>query len=141
MGSNGQVFSLDLIIAVVVFIATFLAFYGFITYILVEPEEKVLARESEHVATAIGTAGKQQVIGAQQLQLDKLIEIGGMPEEEHKHELGVKNDFCLYLEDEQGNLVVLPTGKTSIGNEKAVLRLSNGTNVQEIPCGQTLSPR
>lgn len=123
---------MDLIMATVLFIAIFGAFYGFITYIIIEPEEKMLAREGQQVVTSLSAKNSTtQIIEAEELDMQKIEELVKQDYPQLKGQLGLKNDFCIYIEDEDGNLVKMGVN-TSIGNAKAML---NRTGVGETPCG------
>ncbi len=124
---------MDLIMATVLFIAIFGAFYGFITYIIVEPEEKMLAREGQQVVTSLSAKeSTTQIIEAEELDIQKIEELVKQDYPQLKGQLGLKNDFCIYIEDEDGKLVKMGAN-TSIGNAKATLTLGN----KEISCGGT----
>lgn len=131
---RAQVFSMDLIIAVVLFITSFAALYGFITYLLVEPEEQSLSREGQVVATAIAAQGsKVQFVDAQQINVTKLEDLSEKTYDEIKGELGTHHNFCLYIEDEEGKLVTLSNGKKSLGNKDAMLKIEG--QAEPVPCG------
>lgn len=123
---------MDLIMATVLFIAIFGAFYGFITYIIVEPEEKMLAREGQQVVTSLSAKDSTtQIIEAEELDIQKIEELVKQDYPQLKGQLGLKNDFCIYIEDEDGKLVKMGN-KNSIGNDKAKLNLEG---VGEKNCG------
>ncbi len=125
---------MDLIIAVVLFITSFAALYGFITYLLVEPEEQSLSREGQVVATAIAAQGsKVQFVDAQQINVTKLEDLSEKTYDEIKGELGTHHNFCLYIEDEEGKLVTLSNGKKSLGNKDAMLKIEG--QAEPVPCG------
>lgn len=127
---------MDLIIATVLFALVFAGFYGFVTSLLVEPEDRSLAQQAALIGAALSERRSPlQVIDAQQIDITKLGNISDLQYNELKAKLGIKDDFCLYFEDGQGNLVEISPGKKSIGKgtlgDNAVLI----TGGKEIPCG------
>jgi len=61
-------------------------------------------------------------------QEEILAKISGMSYKELKDSLNVENDFCIYFEDESGNLVEVKDGLRSVGSDAIVI---NGR-----PCGE-----
>jgi len=53
--------------------------------------------------------------------------LDGMEYDDVKESLGIKNDFCLYFEDEQGNIVQVDHISRGIGYNKI--------HVSGMPCG------
>lgn len=125
---------MDLVIATVLFIGVFVAFYGFITYLVEEPEDKVLAREGNQVATALAREDSvTQIIENQELNASKLEELAGQKYDDIKGEIGVKKEFCIYIEDENGNLIKVKGDKSSFGSSDAELVIDGS---KTIPCGE-----
>lgn len=134
---RAQIFALDLIMATVLFIAIFAAFYGFLAYMVAEPEDKVLVRQGQQVVSALDTEGSPaNVIDAQELNVTKLEDLTGKDYDTLRAELGLRDNFCLYIEDDEGNLVQMSDAKLSQGSQKATLKLTDGETEKEISCGQ-----
>jgi len=62
------------------------------------------------------------------LQEEILTRISGMSYKELKDSLNVENDFCIYFEDEDGNLVEVKDGLRSVG--------SDAIFIDGRPCGE-----
>jgi len=58
---------------------------------------------------------------------EKVRMLDGMEYDDVKESLGIKNDFCLYFEDEQGNIVQVDHISRGIGYNKI--------HVSGMPCG------
>lgn len=138
MGGRGQNWSLDLIIGVVIFLLAIGVIYSLLSN---KSREDVapLRIESEVIATKLTTpeaATSDEMIVAtdNQLDIEKLQELTKYPGgyDALKEELGVQNDFCIYLQDENGNVIYIEgdDGKyTGIGPGSPELNLSG------VPCG------
>lgn len=130
---RGQAFAMDLVIATVLFIGVFVAFYGFVTYLVEEPEDKVLAREGNQVATALARENSiTQIIVDQELNVSKLDEFAKQEYDIVRGEIGVKKEFCIYLEDDEGNLIQISDDKKSFGSKDAELTIEGSFN--PVPC-------
>ncbi len=58
---------------------------------------------------------------------------------ELKSLLGVFDDFCVYMVDEQGNIILLDSENSSnFGSEKAVLSYTDDTGTYEFKCNQNI---
>jgi hypothetical protein len=89
--------------------------------------------ESEVIAVKLSNDPLLRVTEENQLNIQKLNNLTTLGYEQLRTQLGVKNEFCIYLEDEQGNVVYIINGTnkyTGIGSGSAELNIS-GT-----PCGQ-----
>lgn len=143
MGARGQSWSMDLIIGVVIFLLAIGVIYAVLTS---KAKEDItpLRIESEVVATKLTNSESTQtnelnVIKNNQLDIDKLSALTvkvQTPEgyEALKAQLGIKNNFCIVLLDERGNVVYLTdaTGKNYTGIGPS----DNNFNISGIPCGQ-----
>ena len=129
---RGQAWSLDLVFGVLIFMLA----VGVIYALLMSKDKDTstpLRIESEVIATKLATDPLLAVATDNQLDAAKLSTMTGVDYETLRNEMGVKNEFCIYLEDDQGNLVYIINGTnkyTGIGSGSADLNIS-GT-----PCGQ-----
>ncbi len=129
---------MDLIIGVVIFLLAVGVIYAVLTS-KVKEDTTPLRVESEAVATKLTTAEATQnndILVAQNNQLD-ILKLGSLTQEDYaklKKELGVSNDFCIYLLDEKGNLVYLTD---SSGNKKytGIGPGDSKFNISGTPCG------
>ena len=141
MNGRGQSWSMDLIIGVVIFLLAIGVIYAVLTSKAKE-DTTPLRLESEAVATKLTTtdaAQNKDILVAQNNQLDinKLNNLTQEDYEKLKKELGVTNDFCIYLLDEKGNLVYLTT---SSGNYTGIGPADSKFNISGVPCGKKITP-
>src|SRR3989338_4097353 len=104
---QGQSWSFDVTIGVVIFLITFLSIFAFINQQQGGNLKKV-QEESEYVIGQL----KAENSPLQIVQDKKVNEsgLGGMSStsyEELKGKAGVKNDFCIYFENAEGNVVLI----------------------------------
>ena len=135
---NAQSWSIDLIIGVIIFMLVIAIFYALLSSKhssvvpgLDDDARLVTAKLSGNDISSLGLI-KDGIVN--QERYDELCD---MPYDELKAELGVENDFCIYFEDADGN--VLPCGSSSpqragIGNGKDIIIGDN-----DIKCGSLIS--
>ena len=118
---QGQTWSIDAVVAVVIFIlAAMLMFY------LLGPagndrSAARLASEAEKLPGVLSASSNLSVIFVHGSKVDvtKLGEIINLTYSHLKSLLGMESDFCIYFEDEKGNLVPTTGGKVGIGSPLA----------------------
>jgi len=117
---KGQSWSIDLIIAVIVFMLIIAVFYALISS---RGDSGIDALEQDadtakSKITSHDTLGTVNFIQDGEIDGEKLrLMCDTMSYEDIRAQLGIENDFCLYLEDPNGNLI--PCGlsnKAGIGN-------------------------
>lgn len=117
---RGQTFSTDALIAVVLFfMAAIMLFY------LSEPaadsrQAGKLQRDSESLILALSSEQNTSAVFIKGAKIDtgKLDATVNLSYESLKNQLGVDSDFCVYFEDEQGNIVPIK-GKMGVGSPLA----------------------
>ena len=124
---KSQAFSMDIMIAVIIFIGTIFIFYSIISG---GEESKIDELEDdasivmENVATEDSAVRITEGMAVDQEKLEDLLQ---MEYSEIKEKLRVENDFCIFLEDEEGNIIYLEAGQPGIGSDKI--------KVSDVPCG------
>jgi hypothetical protein len=127
---------MDLVIGVLVFMVTI----GIIFSLLGNREKTDTAPlriESEVVATKLTSDAALHVAQDNQLEMDKLTSLAQLANTNYetlKKEFGIKNEFCVYLQDDEGKLVYIdgPGGEKYTGIGSGSLEL----NISGIPCGK-----
>ena len=123
---SSQAFSMDIMLAVIIFIGTVLFFYAILNTTQSSKADE-LQNDASKVLTDLlsGNPGVKitdgNIINATKLE-ELLGNYSGV-----KGKLQVKNDFCIYFEDEDGNVIYINSTYTGIG--------SGIINVSNIPCG------
>lgn len=136
---KGQVWSLDLVIGMLVFLLAVGTIYSFLN-VRTGKDPTPLRIESEVVATALTTGTDDpglKVADQNQLDMNRLGTLAAEAEVNYtqlKRRLGIDHDFCIYLQDEEGNLIYVKdtSGNTyaGIGSRTGELNLTDDT-----PCG------
>lgn len=133
---------MDLIIGVLVFMLAIGVVYSLLTG---QQQEDVapLRIESEVVATKLTSDQSLKVADSNKLDMSKLSSLATLAEQNYtelKKELGIEHEFCIYVQDEEGNLIYIDAGSgerfTGVGSGTSDVNLSN------VPCGRrcTLAP-
>lgn len=131
--AQGQAWATDLIIAAVIFVLVVAIFYS-----LMSKEDKggteELEIEAKNLASQLDSStsdGKYIIIKNGEIDEKNLQKIYGTDYEELKSDLQIKGEFCIFIEDSEGNLIPVDMPaegeKLSMGNE--------ALNVGNRPCG------
>jgi hypothetical protein len=123
---KAQIWSIDVLLALVIFVAIILIFYT-----TINSKQSPGLKEMQIEATSVkATLEKNALIGfinSDKIDSAKLQIFNNRVEsdyEEVKEELGLRGDFCIFYEDEEGNLIPMDD-KIGIGNSTEKL-LING---------------
>jgi len=103
---RGQAWSMDLIFGVIIFMLSIGVIYGILTS---RQQNDVAAYriESETIATKLAIDPRVQVTDGNQLDPAKLLALSKTSYDQLRADLGVQNDFCIFIEDEMGNIIYL----------------------------------
>ena len=93
-----------------------------------EIEAKGLEKEAKNILIELTHNEEYGFAQDDVIHEEKLEKVLGMAYAELKDNLDIENDFCVYFEDENGNLIEVKDGVTSIGSSAIEL---NGE-----PCGK-----
>jgi len=77
--------------------------------------------EAEKITFLLLDDHKLSIANNGEVNANKLKEVQNMGYEELKNSLNVKNDFCIYIEDENGN-IILSKGSTKLNDDGFVCR-------------------
>jgi len=124
--TKSQTWSMDVMLAVVIFIGTILIFYSTLTSnkeSSVEDLQTDAAKILESIASEDPDIG---IMNGSILDDKKLEELLGEDYELIKEKIRVKSDFCIYIEDENGNILYIAPGQPGIGSPKI--------QISTIPC-------
>ena len=127
---RAQIWSIDVLLAVVIFISIMIIFYVTITA-NDKPSIKDLQSEANFLSTELEKNPTYSFISndvVDNKRLGTFVDAASSQYDLVKQELGVKGDFCIYFEDENGNLILLQDNRTGVG--------SGNINISDTPCGQ-----
>jgi len=123
---RAQVWSIDVLLALVIFVAVILIFYTTLNA-RQNPGLKELQMEASALKIALEKNTRIGFISSDKIDSTKLQNFSQRVGEDYsgvKEELGIRGDFCIFYEDEEGNLIPVD-GKAGIGNSTDKL-LING---------------
>lgn len=129
---GGQTWSFDLLIAVVIFIVIVGVFYAFLAKNEDQTDPQSLQDEAKSAARLLNcdvSSNDFCIIQNGEIIESRLIALSEMNETELANR-GIQGSYCIYLEDEAGNLVPIGGTKAGIGSsdfEVASGVLCNGT--------------
>jgi biopolymer transport protein ExbD len=133
---KGQVWSIDILLAVVIFVSVILIFY-----VTMVPRQKPQMKDLEAES------------GALKLELEKNNEFGFLVDDEVndaklqafidnatanysalKKKMGVKGEFCLFYEDSEGNVVPIGSNNlVGVGNSSIIVAGDNCSSIITSP--------
>lgn len=133
----GQSWSMDIVIAVVVFGFVALAITGFV--LLSQPDAEQLERNSQVVISnlAAAQAGCDPVMSGNNVHYEALsCLMFNTDYDMFRDELGIQGDFCIFLEDEQGQLWEIRKDAQNSSSDRAMSWGRPDVNVAGSPCGK-----
>jgi len=125
---KAQGWSIDISIAIIIFISAFVIVYIFIG---ANPNVKAGNLKDEAITIIKEIVSEEstiRIIDDNAVNVSKLNELKDLDYEELKRRLRIEGDFCIYIEDDDGNLVLIDNTYKGIGSSKIVI---GGT-----PCSQ-----
>ena len=124
---KSQAWSIDIMLAIVIFITTIVLFFVFLNPAQessvdeLQNEASIVLKELETDDPDLG------IIDGTIVNETKLQELLGKDYQDIKKKLRIKNDFCIYFEDKNGNIIYIDATHTGVG--------SDTITVSDIPCG------
>lgn len=142
---DAQIWSTDLLIGVIIFLLAIGVFYFFANDNAKSNESKLLVQSQIVAGKVVGDGGENAIDGAM-IKDDDLTRYATMDYAQLKTELGVQDDFCILLEDQNGGLLLIgdPTDHDSlrvgIGKPDLLVTVTKGAGAlqvryDDIPCG------
>lgn len=126
--SKAQSWSVDVVLAVIIFMAAFFLFYPLLKE---SPSSNVqnLKDDASNVIKQVSSEDNPLgVLNKNEIDVDKLNELKNISYSELKQRLRTEGEFCIYMEDEQGNIVLINDSYKAIG--------SPDINISGTPCSQ-----
>ena len=128
LNRKSQAWSIDVILAVVIFISAF-----FVYYVLVSSNPAGKAAPLKDDAVSIikqvsSDSSGLRVVDNRELNESRLGGLKNLNYDELKSMFRTEGDFCIYIEDGQGNIVLINNSYRAIG--------SSNINLSGVPCSQ-----
>ncbi|MCH8003628.1 MAG: hypothetical protein IH934_03260 [Nanoarchaeota archaeon] len=121
---KSQAFSMDIMLAVVIFIGTIFVFYSILSGGK-ETKAGDLEDEASIVLENIASEDSEvRITDGITVNETKLADLLGMEYSDIKKKIKIKNEFCFFLEDEDGNIIYITPedpaepDKPGIGSDK-----------------------
>ena len=124
---KSQSWSIDVTLGVIIFMAAFFVFYALLS---AGPNAK-MGNLKEDATTVIRQVASEEsplsIVVNNSLNANKLDELKNLSYDELKRRLRIEGDFCIYIEDEKGNII-------PVNNYKGVG--ASSINLSGTPCSQ-----
>ena len=125
---KSQSWSIDIILGVIIFMAAFFIFFALLN---ANPAAKAnnLQEEAAIVIKQVVAEGSPLgVISNNEVDISKLNDLKNLSYDELKRRLRIEGDFCIYFEDDKGNIVLINNSYKGIG--------ASSINLSGTPCSQ-----
>jgi hypothetical protein len=132
---RGQVWSVDVLLAVVIFVSVILIFYVTMSS-RQKPDIKELQAESGSLKLELEKNHELSFLVSDQVDEAKFQAFADNITDNYtavKQKLGVKGDFCIFYEDSEGNII-------PVGNNNLVGVGNGNISIGGTPCGSPLPP-
>lgn len=131
---KAQTISFDALVGVGLFVVAVIFFFYMVGRETVGDKAGNVEKESEKISEMLASPQNTSfsLVSGAKVDTLKLEELSNMDYEVIKAHLGMQADFCIYLEDEKGNVVPVSDKKLGIGNSKV--------NISGRACNQSLIP-
>jgi len=127
---KSQAWSMDIMIAVLIFLGTIFLFFAILNITQSDKADDLKKDASIVIEGIVSDSSELGILNGTKVSAEKL---GALLEEDYddlKRRLRIKNDFCIYFEDDQGNIIYINKSETK--NYTGVG--SNIINVSGVPC-------
>ena len=125
---KAQAWSVDITLAIVIFMGIFLVIFALFNQGSVE-KTKNLQQEAAIVIKQIsGGDTSLRIVRNNEVNISKIEELKNLSYEELKSRLRIEGDFCIYFEDGKGNVILINNSYRGIG--------ASSINISGVPCSQ-----
>jgi len=126
---TSQAFSMDIMIAIVIFIGTAFVFYSIFSENQESKVEDLKEDASKVLKNIVSEDSGVGIVNGVEVNVTKLENLLGMEYSDIKKKIRINNEFCIFLEDGDGNVIYITTNpdQPGVGSDKI--------NISDIPCG------
>ena len=128
MQLKAQSWSIDIVLGVIIFIAAFFIFYSILNSNPNASAGNLKEQASIIIKQTTSGGSAVAIVNNNEINISKFNELKNLSYDELKRMLRVEGDFCIYLEDENGNVVLINNSFRGIGSPKI--------NLSGVPCSQ-----
>ena len=127
INSKAQTWSIDVILGVILFLSAFFIFYSLLNQNFNKTDS--LKQEASSVIKEVSSGDSLiRIVDNNELNITRIGMLKNISYDELKFKFRIEGDFCIYIEDEEGNLVLINNSYRSIGSPMI--------NVSGVPCSQ-----
>ena len=124
---NSQALSIDIMLGIIVFIGAIFFFYSVFSH---DKENDITALEDDASKIMKSVSSEEyediSVLTGSEIDMEKLQALLAESYPDMKNKLRVGSDFCIFIEDEEGNVIYLSAAESGVGSSKI--------SVSDIPC-------
>lgn len=128
LNAKSQAWSLDIVIAVIIFAAAFFLYYALVNSNPDSKTGKLKEDATSVIKQVVSQDNSLRVVEDRQLNESRMGELKNLNYDELKNMLKIGGDFCIYVEDDKGNIILINNTYRGIG--------SSNINISGIPCSQ-----
>ena len=125
---KSQSWSIDVVLGVIIFMAAFLIFYALLN---ANPNAKVSNLKDEAsiiIKQLVSGNTPPRIVDGNEINVSRVSDLKNLDYEELKRRLRVGSDFCIYIEDDKGNIVLINYSYKGVG--------APNINLGDTPCSQ-----
>ena len=115
INSKGQSWSIDVTIGALIFVGAFFVVYALLNS---NPETKASDLKDEAyivINNIVSEDSSLKIVDGNEVNESKLDDLKGLPYDELKRKFSIEGDFCIYFEDDKGNIVLISDTYRGIG--------------------------
>ena len=120
---KAQSWSIDLVLGLIVFMAAFFIFYSFLNENPNTKERNLKDDASAVIQQVSSQDNLLSIVANNQINESKAGQLKNLPYSDLKKRLRIGGDFCIYLEDDKGNII--PINNSYIGIGAPNINISN----------------
>lgn len=125
--TKSQAWSIEAMIAVVIFLGVIFLFFSFFNANSGTKGEELEEDAEKLIGDIYSENPNVDLLDGNKINSTKAEDLLGMNYSDIKSQLNIRNDFCLYFEDENGNIIFINYTHSGIG--------SSSINVSNVSCG------
>ena len=124
---KAQSWSIDIILGVIVFMAAFFVFFIVLSN---NPTENInkLREDASSIIRQLVSGEELRIVDGTEVNVSRANALKNTQYDELKRKFRVEGDFCIYLEDSKGNIVLINDSYRGIG--------AQGINISGAACSQ-----
>ena len=126
--SKAQTWSVDIILAVVIFMVVLYIFYVVFSGDSSEKTQNLKQEASSVIKQISSGENSLRIVNNNEVNISKISELKNLSYDELKSRLRVDDDFCIFFEDDKGNIVLINNSYKGIG--------ASSINASGTPCSQ-----